>query len=252
MNYVILWKSVEAGLADQWTHVADVRDLDQARDELAGWQGPRLSHGDLVAVGGPRGKTVSLNVFDGATSAFVELPFARSKDWTKWFASAPPAEFVFTANYAGRKRLVLAAAECVDLVLPTLPSEQRAQMTELLQAPRSWALGRGTSREVTLAAVAANDAATEMSAIGADDWQAIAEAVSSVAAIAYVKSYQVEAANAVRTVTQFLGPERVGEVQEILRRRIPLSVILCAKLGLKDPLPISRDNPWISSHKRRS
>jgi hypothetical protein len=245
----------------RWQLVGEVPSLDDARDELASWQGPRLGHGDLVVVGT---KVPTLFVFDGARGALAEVGGAPKTGWVSyWEGKAANAASLFRrCDAVDRRRIALAACAVAESSLKYGPAgEDRPRLA--IEAARRGALGGGNAEELrdarqavsyvsTLGAILLADAAYAVISIVMDDRR------GNTVATAQAESAVYSAAQAYVENTGELGAQRARhrEMAPMVRRYIPLSVLACSLVGARDPLPMPRENPsralgWIANPTRR-
>jgi hypothetical protein len=216
-----------------WQPVGEASTLDDIRDEIDSWQGPRLGHGDLVAFGT---KVTTLLVFDGARGELVEVGDAPKTGWvTFWEGKKADATSLFRkCSAVDRRRIVLAACAVAESSLKYLPAgEKRPRVA--IETARRWARGEATLKEVRDAsdaayAARAADAAADAAA---DVTDSAAVSVDDAAYAAYVAADD----SYVSAAYYYSGAAKV------VRRYIPLSVLACSLVGARDPLPLPRENP---------
>lgn len=246
----------------RWQLVGEVPSLDDARDELASWQGPRLGHGDLVVVGT---KVPTLFVFDDARSELVEVVSAPKTGWLAFWEGkkADAASLFKMCDAVDRRRILLAACAVAEGSLMYVPAgEDRPRLA--IEAARRWALGRGNAEELREQRTAVAYVSTPGAISMADAAYAIITSVATDARhsktprAAYAESaaFSVARANAEYTGERGELRSSLREMAPIVRRYIPLSVLACSLVGARDPLPMPRENPsralgWIANPTRR-
>jgi hypothetical protein len=241
-----------------WQPVGEARTLDDIRDEIDSWQGPRLGHGDLVAFGT---KVTTLLVFDGARGALVEVGDAPKTGWvTFWEGKKADATSLFRrCSAVDRRRIVLAACAVAESSLKYLPAgEDRPRVA--IETARRWARGEATLKEVRDASDAAYAArAAARAAADADDAAAARSSASAAAARAADAAYD-DAADVTDSAAVSVDDAAYAAylaaddsyadaayyysgAAKVVRRYIPLSVLACSLVGARDPLPLPRENP---------
>ena len=247
----IFYRNKEALLpSDPWTLVAESDTETGVEDELASWTGPSLRHGDLARVWSEGYE--DLLVFDEDRAAFVNIkrpsgcwswPSSWSKDWTLF-------EMLKQCSFVDRRRLALAACDCAQIATDVIPAKQRALAQETIDVVRRWARGISSVNEVREAwasASAAGNALYNRDPVEWEPWHACVAAQDTASAVtAPDKFYAQQVSDIPGRVMKSL-PDRAEEVRKAMRsiiwRRIPLSVLACSVAGLRDPLPLPRDNP---------
>lgn len=270
MSREIIYRPAEAFRpSDPWKVVSTAEDIDRARDELASWQGPGLSHGDLVIV-----TYDDLYVFDGDRSAFVVVPRPHAKryDFWRYFweegdSGEQAKDMLLLSEGVDVRRLALAASEIAEMATPFVPRSDK-RPAEAIEATRGYVAGSVPIQNVIVASESARRAAreAETEVYGADRGsmalvRALARGGATGAALAaslsivdaksapsFAARASVEAGKAL--TSRLTGDYRRAAFQaeqlkmaDIVRRWIPLSVVACATAGIRDPLPIPRDNP---------
>ena len=262
-----------------WQPVGEASTLDDIRDEIDSWQGPRLGHGDLVVVGT---KVPTLLVFDGARGSLIEVGDAPKTGWVSYWEGkkANAASLLKICGAVDRRRIVLAACAVAEISLKYVPArEDRPRLA--IEAARRWARGNATVGEVRAAADAAYAAARNYAdsaayyaaraaasaayyaaraaaADDADDAAYSARAAdaaarnASAASAAYAASvYSARAADAsdaaysdaAYAAAAAYSDADAADYAKAVRRYIPLSVLACSIVEARDPLPMPRENP---------
>ena len=214
--YTFATRGAESGAVEHWTTVAVLATRDAVPDELAAPAWPR-AHGDIVRVTGAG--CDELFVFDRVTDTYLAAPAPFTLAF--WEGDGADAEAMLRAcERVDRRRLVLAACACARTVLHLVPAGEDRPRVAIETAER-WARGEATLDEVQRAREAAWGAYYD------DDATAATYAAAYAAAAATAVDYTAATATA---TARALAP--------IVRAHIPLSVAVCAALGLSDPLPI--------------
>lgn len=268
----ILYRPAEV-VEGQWQTIKETRKIREARDELASWQGPSLSHGDLVMLAA---RKQTLFVFDAKKSAFVEVRLAPVGGWQMfWEGDDSRSDLMLRAcckdgRSVDRRRLTLAACRLAAPALKTIVWEWRNPRgidLDMVEAAEkaidkaiAWCFGEASVAEVERArdalhlpggdpafanSMAAIQRATEVpfidrpyntpcfSAAMAAEFQAVGD----------IQFGMIGRRDLSREERQESVERALRSNAEIVRRYIPLSVFACAAVGARDPLPIPRYEP---------
>jgi hypothetical protein len=241
-----------------WQLVGEARSLNDARDELTSWRGPRLGHGDLVVVGA---KVPTLYVFDAARGALVQVKKRGDVPWVDFWEgdNTPPQLMLRECTKVDGKRLVLVACACAEIAMQYVPEANKKPRAAIEKA-RAWVRNEASINEVRSAADA-----TYTSGRGRLSASVYAVSAAYHSAKTAISAYNVtqnrtspnnayqfaiDAASDVETATRYAsGRSPSGnypvsrEMVRIVRRCIPLSVLACSLVGARDPLPLPRENP---------
>ena len=243
-----------------WQPVGEASTLDDARDEIDSWQGPRLSHGDLVAIGT---KVTTLLVFDGARGSLIEVGDAPKTGWVSYWEGkrANAASLLKICGAVDRRRIVLAACAVAEVSLKYVPArEDRPRLA--IEAARRWTRGAASVEEVRAAAADAARAAADFESYEAADFDSYNAAVAAYNA-AYAASSAAKAVDAAEADAAARAARNAAYAADAayaaynaayddvdysaaakaVRRYIPLSVLACSIVGARDPLPMPRENP---------
>ena len=143
--------------------------------------------------------------FDGSPEAAWQS--CHRGNWMLWLLG----QFAGEPDSDARKRLVLCACECARLAPPIKRAEWEQARLNCLDVTEQWARGEGaTIEEVRKVRAAAADAAA------ADAARAVWSADAAARAAGDCATYAA-----------------------IVRRHIPLAVVACARVGARDPLPLT-------------
>lgn len=234
----ILYRHSHDDQQDGWRVVATAEGEREAEDELASWQGPRLYHGDLVRVG-----TEKLYVFNGASSALMAAPEVRVHGlkmfWLRlWEQGSNPDSMMLVCTRVDRRKIVSAAVAVVTSSIKISRSNARLKRTLLsaLDAATGWSVGLRTVDD------AVEQAAVVMRIVDRDGDQFAHATVDALQAV-----YSEDPAESARQALNYaancseasLGSRYVAMVghARLVAKAIPLSVAVCARLGLADPIP---------------
>lgn len=236
----------------EWSVVAEPRGRAEAVDELASWQGPRLSHGDMARLVCGAGDT--LFVFDADRSSFVEVKRASGLvRWvTMWSRGSLSSgyDMMLAAKRADPRRLVLAACDCASAAVTRRAPDARS--LEAIRIARLWA--RGGLRDARGREAidrAASDALASSAALFAAPDRSLGVGAAAHSALYAVSSVAERANDGLRSLAAMavdlaeLSDSDGGEpgrsrASERVRWFIPLSVLACSLVGARDPLPIPR------------
>ena len=255
-----------------WEAVTTVRTAELVRDELAWWGGPALQHGDVVRVLNQKGREHALCVWDATTSSLVSppRPAAGSPGWVvlwdesqnaQWMlracervsprklASAARAAAAFVQHDAGDHvatvRSTLAACEALEAGAGSLDRTMNLTM-HLIRAGRNVMADTADTRlrGAVLGSIGATVSAT-ICTLSSTGETGGADALRAEQSPTTGADRAVD--DAVRSVIHagtsswYRGSELEVFYQDSLsafvRTDIPLSVMLCAREGLPDPLP---------------
>ena len=205
-----------------WQKLDECTDHDGVADVLE-QHGAALPHGALVRVV-EHGRTIALYVADAARGALVEVPDGP-RLVALWESDDAP-EMLRASTRVDRRRLVLAACDCAESVLHLVPAgEDRPRRA--IGAAREWVRGRATQDEVRAARAAAYAAAYASSSAAYDASSAAYAAASSAAYNASAAAYAAASA------------AYAAALSALVLRHIPLAVVACARVGARDPLPLT-------------
>lgn len=242
--------------AGAWRAISKNVSLGEAQKSLSEWRGPALLHGDLVNIVGDDGGE-GLFVFDGDKLAFAKSTSISREMWSGHDSNA--REMLLACDGVDRRRLAMAAASCAAMSFDAI-SEGNGDPVEAVRSVRGWFAGdvdidqlrerqrecaevasrslRGDFKLAASASAAASACATVTSRSGdAHKFAAQTPAYAADAMVLDRASQSRDADNRALVISKMHG------MASIVRRWIPLSVAVCASLGLRDPLPIPRDNP---------
>lgn len=236
--------------------VARPRDRHEAEDELASWTGPAPRHGDLARFTGDSLMAYRPTfVFDGATSSFLNAGMARAEMWTEFWehehgslAVAPGADqMVRECDHVDVRRLVLVACRMARTV-PVYTLERGARrgwpdpeaVERTLRAAEAWARSGAPATAVILAGRAAEGPPGLARVFPGDHHPAAQCAVAVVRMVRRMGDRFAAPANAAAEVARFAKAygDESADLEGVVRTYIPLSTLLCARLGLPDPLAI--------------
>lgn len=239
MTVRILWRSAEARQpSDPWTLVADADGVEAAEDELASWQGPILSHGDLVRLVSPSSER--LFVFDGDKSRFVWSQISVDAWEGK---AARTRDLLLSCAMVDRRRLAMAACELARSMLRRVPAGEELRPLRAIEMTEAWCRQEATLDQVQDARGTVARLAVEAGKVGGYSASRAVEAFDSVYSAASVPVSSDPVSSAVRAALDAASTRT--EKSHLVRKWIPLSVVVCASLGLRDPLPFNaaRENP---------
>ena len=222
--YTLTSRDAITSASEHWTVRGTLTEYGIVEDMLASPAWPR-SHGDLLRVTGPQHD--DLYVFDRATDTYLAAPAPFTLAF--WEGDdADAAAMLRRCERVDRRRLVLAVCACARTVLDGVPKwEDRPRVA--VETAERWARGEATSDEVQRAREDAWNVAV-VAAVASSS----ASSVASSAAVASDSAFSAAAASVASVAaTRALAP--------LVRLHIPLSVALCAALGLSDPLPLRFD-----------
>ena len=249
-----------------WELLEACTDHDGVADVLE-HHGGELPHGALVRVL-EHGRTASLHVANIARAELVLVPDGP-RLVAQWEGNDAP-EMLNACESVDRRRVVLTACDIAETVLHLVPAGVESPR-RAVEAAREWVRGRATADEVLAAAYAAVAAYSAASGVGAARaaraaaWAAFAAASYAAAAASYAAaadaadaaasyaaaaaSYaaadaaDAAAADAARAVWSADAAARAAgdcaTYAAIVRRHIPLAVVACARVGARDPLPLT-------------
>lgn len=231
MRVSILYRHAESG--GPWSEVASAEGAREARDELASWPGPRLHHGDLARLSS--GKKDLLFVFDADRSSMVEVvrPQRQASWWPLWEGDGASARgMLYDCGRVDPAKVVLAARDCADLSAHLVAGgDQRPAAA--VAAARRWARGDGSPQEARAAATAAYDAPYSPASYAA------AHAAEAAGAVGHADFVDYAAAAAAMSAAAFSDSgQEEPSMAAVVRARIPLSVLACARVGARDPMPL--------------
>lgn len=235
-----------------------LRTAREAQDELASWLHGSPSHGDLAVVSG--GRRERGYVFDSDSSSFVEwprLPRAAVGDPLGWLdrwedRSAAWSPYVMISSCRGLRplRIAAAAVECAALLAGQLEGDARMVFDVAIRTARMelsrgvqdrtfeaaygqalrWQTGR-RQRYAQLALMASAQAldGARSARAGVPPWTASSSCLESASSAArYARSASRGAASS--------APSE-DDLRRAVRWHAPLPAVLCAALGLRDPMP---------------
>lgn len=270
MSYAILYRDASAG-DNPWSKLDEVRTLGMATDEVKSWRGPSLRRGDLVRVVG--GRSDALYVFDDRSGSLVKA--GRGSIASYWEGDeAEAAVMVRLSIGVDRRRVALAAcdcaatttgyaaasgglpARCIELararvVYPSGHDQATwlAATTDIRDARdgyEGYSAGWLTCDSVCFAMAAAQISCLTPGKFGEQelDFARVAgEAVRSsrwcglIAAAGALGGTVIDVADSREDVVA------VGRsMAPLIRRRVPLSVLACAAVGIRDPEP---ESSWL-------
>lgn len=278
MTVKILYRQAEV-IEGEWQLLATVSSARAAADELGSWQWTSPSHGDLVRlvwpksekkkqsrrkdaanVGAERSKE-ALFVFDSAKSGFVEVEAGDNKiGWVEIWEGAndDAAAMIYSCRRVDRRRVALAVCDCAETTLPLVtPGEYRPR--NAIETTRAWARGDAAIQDASQSLRASIGVAEPVeNAL----YFACASCSNAARVATTTRSFSPMASNAsavdsihdVYTAHLYTyGPayaeEKLRDMASMIRRHIPLSVLACALVGARDPLPLPRVNPKISRRR---
>ena len=209
-----------------WQKLDECTDHDGMADVLE-QHGAALPHGALVRVV-EHGRTIALYVADAARGALVEVPDGP-RLVALWESDDAP-EMLRASTRVDRRRLVLAACDCAASVLHLVPAgEDRPRRA--IGAAREWVRGRATQDEVRAAYAAAYAAASSAAYASSS---AAYDASSAAYAAASSAAYNASAAAYAAASAAY-----AAALSALVLRHIPLAVVACARVGARDPLPLT-------------
>ena len=231
MTIDVFYRPAESGSDTPFYLVVSTQTMPGASDELASWNGPGLSHGDLVRVVGETHDR--LFVFDDDVKAFKRVPKPLSIGFYEEYNEA--AKIFRQCSKVDERKRALVAVDCAALALKTTGVYDR-EITVALGVKRAWALGR-----IPVERSRCSIAGAVMRYTGGDTKsRAVRAAIDAVRG-----DYSDSVDNAVLAVRIREG--LIDAMADIVRRHIPISVAACAALTMRDPLPMSkeaRSNPF--------
>lgn len=245
----ILFREAEAdGPEYPWSVVAEVRNRREAEDELTSWRGPARRHGDLAIV---RGSSDVTYAYDGQSGSFVRPPKVQYVSSWSDFWEGPGAEsrvMNIVCYPVDARRIV---SFCCDIAQEAMASARLDDgwARSAVAAARSWLSGDTSDGSML---TRANEFATP-------DWDLARVAIGRRAA-AYAAAYAAQCAYtaaaarlgvanmerddviyaSIACVAGAASHVRRARRVALIRRSVPLSVLVCSHAGLRDPLPMPR------------
>jgi hypothetical protein len=214
-----------------------------------------------------------------ALVTFKAMPskmYLEGASWVSlWEGSAARSDVMFllcnsAKDRVDRRRLTLAACAVVEPALSMLAyrydldiiARRRGVAMAALEAARAWCRGDATSAQVKSTRAAIGFAPYEAAYANSinsikhatslpflepergDDTPAVsASYAASAQAIGEAQYNFIGRNNVTQSMIRSSADTRLADGASDVRRHIPLSVLACALTGLRDPLPLPRDNP---------
>jgi hypothetical protein len=243
----ILYRPAEV-VEGGWQPVGEARTRADASDGISFWNGPRLGHGDLVAVDT---NVPNLLVFDGDRGELVEVRDRPRGGWINFWEgeASNPLEMLDKISHgkgsrrAGWKgnldlrRVVLSACEIAEELL-RLGTPNDAANLNTISTTRMWARGKATVADVEKAADISSYSTAQA---GSDSLTECLAAVSCAMTVTDQARLRLVVRYSYRNGMSLSEIEKGARVRaSIIRRHIPLSVLACAAVGARDPLPLPR------------
>ena len=228
-----------------------------------------------------------------ALVTFKAMPSKKYLDGASWVSlwegSAARSDAMFLlCNSAGgrvdRRRLTLAACAVAEPALNTLAyrydrdiiAQRRGVAMAALKAARAWCRGDATPDQVKSAQAAIGFAPYEPAYANSinsikhaaslpflepergDNTPAVRASYAASAQATGEAQYGLNGSSGsvINAVISRVADRRLADGASDVRRYIPLSVLACALVGIRDPLPMPRENPsrsvgWIANPTRR-
>jgi hypothetical protein len=239
------------------------------QDELKSWTRTRPSHGDVVIVLELEGYIHSAWVFDGLRSEFVKAPKSASRVGPKsylyigeWQRESTWLNRIVESAGCDPRRVALAAVDIARYAISKAPEADGYGYEDAM------AMAERAARGDMVAAKYIEESIGQYPIPPADDAERFSvrnivsnvSTQSEIAAIVFglgIGRGRPLAESASSILLSRLAAVRFGvnpievdtEIAKIFRKYVPLNVMLCGKMGLKDPLSIPasgsaiRENP---------
>lgn len=258
---------VRSANGEAWRAVDSASSLARAREAMLGAEGiVSLRQGDLVRVADATGTTRGLAVMTLARGVVLAPPAPKDlgKPRVDWFAfwegpKATARAMLFAADKVDGRRLILAAAALARDVLPSwqraFPDDKRPENA----IDTAEKVARGSAQDARKASMRAYAASAPASAPAGSSAAYAAYAAANAASAAY--AYASYTGDSARGGVVYYADAAVGAASSaaayaafadaaysrhaaIVRRWIPLSVVMLAELGEHLPIEFgARENP---------
>ena len=258
---------VEGPRSNVWT----ARSFAGLSDELKSWNRTRPSHGDVVIVLELAGDIHSAWVFDGFRSEFVKAPKSNGRDGPKsyqyigeWQATRPWLNRIVESAGCDPRRVALATVDIARYAISKAPgAEGYGHDDAMAMAERAargdMAAARYIDESIGQYPIPPADDAERFSARNIASNASTQATIASIVFGLGIGRDRPLAESASSILLSRLAAVRFGvnpievdtEIAKIFRKYVPLHVMLCGKMGLKDPLPIPESGSAIRENPSR-